>query len=268
MDISFFYNEKSGSGEIRGRQIGERLGAKLNPTSGYEDDICIYVKQIPAQKTKHTYVDIIDGDGLIAWLAKNRDVGIISTSLTSKRFLKECLERNDIVFLPEHHCNFEQDTRPNRPVVTVGTIGNAKGFNFNLDDMKKWFSDAGLNFIWSTDFRSREDVVAFYKKIDVQVCWRPHVTGAHSLLHNPLKLANGGSFGIPTVSFPEENFLTEFSGCFLPVNSVEEMISSVKNLSEEQRLYWYLSGKAFSRSRDYHIDVVAEMYKKFAEGVK
>ena len=44
--ISFFIGG-GGSGIIRGEQVAHKLGAKLNPTSGYEDDVCIYVKGIP-----------------------------------------------------------------------------------------------------------------------------------------------------------------------------------------------------------------------------
>ena len=29
---------------IRGNQMAEYLGGKLNPTEGYENDVCIYVK--------------------------------------------------------------------------------------------------------------------------------------------------------------------------------------------------------------------------------
>src|SRR3990167_7107951 len=32
------------SSMIRGDQIAEYLGAKVNPTEGYENDICIYIK--------------------------------------------------------------------------------------------------------------------------------------------------------------------------------------------------------------------------------
>jgi hypothetical protein len=43
MGISFF-TKKGGSGEIRGKQVAEYIGARLNPETNFEKDLCIYVK--------------------------------------------------------------------------------------------------------------------------------------------------------------------------------------------------------------------------------
>src|SRR5436309_1721406 len=75
------------SSMIRGEQIASYIGAKLNPTSKYENDICIYVKpHVPKGTTdfkfegKRAYVDIIDGWGLLPVLEKYPKVGVIACS--------------------------------------------------------------------------------------------------------------------------------------------------------------------------------------------
>ena len=57
------------SSMIRGDQIADYIGAKLNPSSGFEDDVCIYVKPHVERppfdfKGKKSYLDIVDGWGL------------------------------------------------------------------------------------------------------------------------------------------------------------------------------------------------------------
>ena len=81
--ISFFANGH-GSGEIRGRQMVEHLGAgaRLNPAEGYEDDVCIYVKRKPPDDfPKRSYLDILDASARLGWLEKHPGMGVIASSL-------------------------------------------------------------------------------------------------------------------------------------------------------------------------------------------
>jgi len=82
------------------------------------------------------------------------------------------------------------------------------------------------------------------------------------MLKNPLKLSNAGSFGIPTVAFPEENFVAEFDKCFLPANTVDEVVDSVYQLKTDQSLYNAMVSMARERAECYHISKVAEYYRK------
>lgn len=263
MNFSFFFKD-GGSGEIRGKQMGEFLGAKLNPKSEYENDVCIYVKHYPHNiVSKNTYVDIVDGVSLVSWLKENEKVKVITTSLTGKEYLEGELKR-DVIWIPEHHCNYENFLRKRNGVQTVGVIGNLKGFGLSISEMYLLFQEIGIDFVFNDSYTSRYDVSYFYMNIDVQICWRPHVNGAHAKLHNPLKLANACSFGVPTVAFPEDNFLKEFAGCFLPAESKEEIINIVKELKEYGDLYDEMSLIGIERARNYHIENVAKMY----EGLK
>jgi len=263
-DISFFFNPY-GAGEIDGRQIGEFLQAKLNPTAGYQDDICIYVKcQPPECLPEHSYVNIVDGVGLIGWLLRHPRVGVIATSKTAQEYLIEVLDR-DVQFIPEHHCNCERDKRTREEITTVGMIGNIKGFDCDLEYAKKRFNDIGMKFIWKSNYSNRFDVINFYKKIDIQINWRPHVSGVHAKLHNPLKLANAASFGIPTVSYPEENYVKEFSGYFLAPDKIEDLFDEVTILKNRPEYHQAYSELLLKKAEQYHIENVTKLYRQLQE---
>src|SRR3972149_3581238 len=74
------------SSTIRGDQIADQIGAKLNPTSGYENDVCIYIKPMVRKgedfkfEGRRAYIDIIDGHNLGGLVAKYPDVGAIVCS--------------------------------------------------------------------------------------------------------------------------------------------------------------------------------------------
>lgn len=265
-EISFFFQEK-GAGLIDGRQIGEYLGAKLNPREGYEEDVCIFVKQIPPEGFPAiSYVNVVDGVGLIPWIAQHPSVGIIVTSLTAQSFLARKLRRDDIVFIPEHHCNYSREKRTRIEVTTVGMIGNIKGFNYDLRQAAERFEGVDLKFVWKTNYSKREDVVDFYKGIDIQVNWRPHVKGTHAQLHNPLKLANAGSFGIPTVSYAEDNYEEEFRGYFYSVRDIDQLFKIVGCMKDNPSMYKSYADLSMIKSEYYHIENVARMYEILSGG--
>src|SRR3989304_8326463 len=57
--FSFFYG-RGGAGLIRGVQMAEYLGAKKNPTKGFKNDICTYVKiRPPDNHSKRSYLDLV-----------------------------------------------------------------------------------------------------------------------------------------------------------------------------------------------------------------
>ena len=97
--LTFFRkNRRDGSGKIRGQQVAEYLGAKLNPESGYEDDVCIYVKmQPPEDFPRHSYLDVIDGKQRVRWLLGHPRIGVIACSKSGHDYLTRRLGREDVV---------------------------------------------------------------------------------------------------------------------------------------------------------------------------
>jgi len=262
MQLSFFYKRTQPSGKIRGQQIADYLIAKHNPENGYENDVCIHVKKLmPETYPKNTFIDIIDSRTLVHWVAAHPDVGVIAISKTAQKYLKKKLGRQDVHFIPEHHCNFENIRRKPRKVTTVGYMGCRTGSVFP-EDMEERFAKIGLKFIYTRHYPTRQDVVDFYKTIDIQVMHKYNRSSAIWMLKNPLKLANAGSFGIPSVAYPEANFLEEFKDCFIEAETFDEMINQCRKLTENETFYQAVATKALARSRNYHIDKIAPLYKK------
>jgi hypothetical protein len=256
--ISFF-THSGGAGLIRGEQIANKLGAKLNPTSGYEDDVCIYVKSFPFPFIpKHTYIDIVEDSAGLRWAKKHPKVNLLASSDTIYDYLNNNLP-NRVSLIHQHHCNFERVVRLRKQVKVAGIIGNKASFQYNLDDLADRLAniDMELKILIKKKFDSREEVVDFYKQIDIQLVWRPESDG---VLRNPLKLVNALSFGIPTFAYPEKDFVAEFNDHFIQANTIVEMINWVdmfKRVRDFQKIFY---DKAIKKAEEYHIDHISKVY--------
>ena len=260
-EFSFFKNRRSNaSNEIRVNQISEFLGGKINPKEGYESDVCIYIKRIPPiNHPEKSYIDIIDQPSCIPWLLERSSIKVIAVSRITQKYISKIINR-DVIFLPQHHCNYLRESRDRDEVNVVGIIGSPDGecsYNGLFDRLKK----IGLNLIVCRNPRHRENVVSFYKNIDIQIAYRPQ-TLEWDKFHTSLKLVNASSFGIPTVAYPEKSYIEEFGGCFLSALSEEDLFMNIKKLKEEPFLYEDLSERAKLRTEKYHIENIAKLYQQ------
>lgn len=272
--FSFFYGAGS-AGNVRGKQIAKLLNAKENPTEGFENDICVYVKVLPKKVTKHTYIDVDDSTEAVEWLKTHKDTGVIANSLLSQAYLSELLKRKDIKVIPHAHVNWENWIRPDREVKTVGIIGSKTSFMHNIDDMKIRLASMGLKLVYNKDYwkhygdeegmsedQRRQKIVEFYKGIDIQIVWRPDNTFSMKQrpLKNPNKLVNAASFGIPTVSYPEEAFIDEWIGHFIQAGTIDEMVDWISKLKDNNNFYQVLSQEGLEHAQEYHVDRIKEKY--------
>lgn len=251
---------------IRADQIATQIGAKLNPESGYENDVCIYVKpHVPRgyeNKVKFEgkpYLDIIDGWGLGPVLNNYPEVTAIACSRTDYDTLLRMVD-NKVVFIPQHHCNFERIKRARNQITTVGVIGTKPAFVFLPADLKDRLAQRGMNLIEFSEFYTRQDIVDFYQMIDVQIVWRPY----RKKLANPLKIVNGASFGIPTIAL-DEPYFSELKGYYFPVSNLEDFLARLDDLRASPELYGDYSDRCFRRAEDYHIENVGKMYKNLQD---
>jgi len=236
--ISFFAN-RNGSGEIRGRQIAEHLGARLNPPDGYEGDVCVWVKrQPPDDHPGRTYLDVLDGEERIPWLKHHPEVGVIASSLSGRRYLEKALGR-PVVYIPQHHCNFERAVKIMQRPYKLGLVGG-----------KASVPPADWGVEWFGHLRTRVDVVAAYQMIDVQVIWR---CGTKPL-KNALKILNAASFGIPTVAYPEPGF-EEVDGYYYPATTREGVFDALAQIEAE-----HSAARLIARAEPYHISRIARLY--------
>jgi len=257
--ISFFYQLHMGSGICRGLQVSERMGARQNPESNYEDGICVWVKCIPEKITKRSYSDIVDGAGLIPIL-HNKPIKWIAYSEYQWHYLSLKLARNDIILIPHHHCNFENVIREEREVKTVGYVGLSKNLKAFPKDLKDRLKKVGLEFKTLIHPHCRKQVCEFLKGIDIQLTCR--VIKKKTGYDNVLKLTNGGAFKIPSIAFDSDVNKMSFKGGYASVKSIDDVIPVCKKLKEEKSFYEDLSEISHEMSLPYHIDKILPLYKQ------
>lgn len=271
MEITFFAKPawwaashgymKRVSSIIRADQIADRIGAKVNPESGYEDDVCIYVKPHIRDHAgykfagQRSYLDIIDGWKLIGSLRAQSKLVCIACSKKDK----ETLERetsSKIIFIPQHHCNFDRETKEHGDIKKIGLIGTASAGSFVPEELKQGIKDRGLELVEFAGFTDRLDIVDFYKNIDLQLVWRPY----KKWLANPLKIVNAASFGVPTIALDEPHF-AEVEGCYVPVKDIDGFFQNLEAIRSSSGMYEKIMQTCLLKAEDYHIDKIAEMYK-------
>lgn len=248
---------------IRGDQVADEIGAKYNPESGYENDVCIYVKPYVKKgddfkfEGRKAYIDIIDGHNLAHLAHKHPEVGVITCSEADYNLMKGELPRNEVVLIPQHHCNFENITRTRKEISRVGVIGTKNAFPFLPDGIKEELSNRNIELVEFSEFFTRQDIIDFYMSIDVQIVWRPY----KKILSNPLKLVNAASFGIPTIALDESAFW-ELGNTYIPVDDLEGFLKSLDDLRNNPSLYEHYSNQLIGIAKNYHISAIGERYKE------
>jgi hypothetical protein len=241
---------------IRGEQIAKQLGAKYNPVDGYQNDICVYVKgRNLAEMPDGSYIDILD-----SWFIPRRAGGypnlkIITASTPTFQNVATRLGAN-CVLIPQHHCNFDREVRGRKAIEVVGYIGSKSAFSLPVDEISSRLNDLGLKFVTSFSYKSREEVVEFYRNIDIQICWDE----VDTIWRQPLKLANAASFGIPTVANRHIGW-EDFDGIYVAVSTVDELIKQV-GLLRDACSYAMCFDWLVEAAEKYHIENIAKLYKE------
>lgn len=264
--FSFFKLDNCAGCTIRADQVSEYLeNAKVNPTEGYENDVCIYsVIKPPEDHPENCYWDMNDIFPFVDWAMENPEVKIITLSNPARDFVASVLGRNDVICLPQHHCNFDREVRQRDEVRTVGIVGGMRSYEGDKIFLRHLLEDMGIRYVECIHPRTRSAVVDFYRRVDIQIVYRPgkYNSRGPGFLSSSLKLTNASSYGIPTVSLPEKAFVDEFDGCFLAVNSRDELLKGIKKLKDDPVFYKELSEKARERAEKYHIENIVKLYQQ------
>lgn len=247
---------------IRADQVAEALGAKLNPKSGYENDICVYVKPNLDSNSdvkfvgKSNYLDIIDEIGYVNVLKKHPDVSAIV--LSERDYINLSTEgiTNKIYLIPQHHCNFERFVRTRKKIMKAGVIGHAKAFDFLPPELGSELKKRGIELMTFSSFFTRKDIVDFYKKIDIQIVWRPY----KKRLANSIKIVNAASFGIPTLALDESHF-KDLGNCYIGVQRLSQLFNELDLLIKHPSRYKAFSNLCIKKAEEYHIENIAKLYK-------
>lgn len=273
-DLVFVGNPWASS-EIRGRQIAERMERKFigfneaHTVNTNDPIVAIKLAFESPERFQRIFVDVVDGFGVIPHYYNHSNVRFIAISELAKDFLKlrGC---ENVVVIPEHHCNFERFTRDaSNEIKTIGFIGYPNRFGLPPEAVAERMIAEGFRYLHKTDFKDRKEVCEFYKEIDIQITFGdPRTTSSMQMppeLKNPLKLENAGSFKIPTVGYPEPNYELEFANAYLPAYSLDEIIDLCKMLRGNEKIYNLYAERAYRKAKEYHIDKVIELYRRLED---
>lgn len=250
------------SSRIRAEEMSEYLGAKLNPKEGFENDICIHVKPRDFSKVRDgDWVDILDGVDLVSKIKARPKVKAIAASRCSFEYFKKLLP-NELVLIPSHHVNIDRVRRERTEASIGGFTGVPSPAGFELyRDIAERVKKVGFDFKTCWDYKTRQDAVDFYKSIDLFIYaeW----IGGDSPFKIPTKMMNAGSFGVPAISISPTDLQgnEEIKGYFVRVNSLEELLPAVERF-KDPAYYGEWVDKVLTKSEEYHISRIAELYRK------
>lgn len=248
---------------IRADQIAEILGAKLNPVKGYKSGICIYLKpELDGNgelnfEGKSNYIDMVDGYYYIPLLRNHPELKAIVVSERDYINLSTENLKNEIYLIPQHHCNFERVVRNRNKIKTIGIIGTKVAFRYIPLELKVGLAQRQIQLLEFSEFFTRQDIIDFYQKIDVQLVWRPY----KKRFANPLKIVNAASFGIPTIALDESHF-KDLGNCYIGVGRVSQFFSELDLLINHPSRYEAFSKLCIKKSEEYHIENIAKLYKQ------
>jgi hypothetical protein len=244
------------SGETRGAQIAEYLGAKMNPDS-YEG-LCIFVKGYRMEHAKDgDYVDF--SDEVFETLAPKLrpELNVIAHSQYAYEFLKPKLP-NKIVLIPQQHINWENEGRTKNEKLVCGYIGRPSNISVEIqNEIRKTLKKIGIEFEICFEWETRQDAIDFYKRIDVLVI------GGYGKLPDPwqitpTKMINAASFGVPSLSFFRSGY-KEFEGYYTQFKTMDDLVREIEKFRDDVYYYSY-SQIIKEKAKEYHISKIANAY--------
>lgn len=241
---------------IRGEQIAQYLGCEYNPTERKGNNIAVHVKPSHIEEVRDgDWVDVLDNFQLLRRLKSRPEVGIIFCSQYHYDLFYEQYPKS--VMIPHHHCNFDREVRTRKEITTVGHIGSLRGVDIPFEVIEERLAKIGMTFIENHKFSCREDSVAFYKTIDIQLVWKED----GFIEHTPMKVVNAASYGIPSVSKHCENY-REIEGFYDAVEpNLDVLFTEIEKL-KDPAYYNSWSEKLIPEMERYHISNIAPLYEK------
>ena len=260
--ISFFTRTDMGrlSSRIRGEELAHYLRARFNPTSGYEQDVCIWVKPGDMGRVRNgDYVDFLDGGRFSKVLKYRPEVKVIAASLYSYVYLKDFL-KNPMVYIPQHHLNYDRLKRERNEIKMAGYIGGDPPVAIKqYQAMGQALKKIGWHFITCFNFKNRQEAIDLYRKIDLLIIagWE---WGDVYPFKIPTKLINAFSFGIPVIAYPLKAY-QEIEGDYVPINNLEELLAAAEQFKDPE-YYNQWPDKLMKVAEPYHISHIAEKFKE------
>lgn len=248
------------SARIRGEEVVEYLGGKFNAATRKRDDVCIFVKPRHLQPVKDgDYVDLLDDLKVIPHLKEHPKVKVIAMSEVHYKYLKKLLT-NEIVLIPHHHINFERAKRTRNKTLVGGIIGSPSRVAYEItQEIKNGLAKIGVDFTTCFDYKTRQDMVSYYKKIDFLVIFNLNSNDRNEFYRHPAKIINAASFGIPSLAQPIAGY-QEVEGFYIPIETVDDIVREVEKL-KDKNYYNQWSRKLIKEAEKYHISKTSKLYQ-------
>ncbi|MBI2049658.1 hypothetical protein HYT32_02010 [Candidatus Roizmanbacteria bacterium] len=245
------------SSRVRAEEIAEYLGAKLNPTEGYKNDTCIYVKHYRLDQVRDgDYLDVLDDLYTTNLLKTRPKIKIIAMSKPHMEYLRGIL-KNKIIYIPHHHVNHERFRRRRKKIINCGYVGSNSRYNVRINrEIGKRLSRIGLNFKPLFNFKTRKDIINYYKTIDLQIIG--HFRNLDVPYYHQTKIVNAMSFGIPTIASQRLGY-RDVEGFYIPINNMDELMAEAEKMKDSVR-YKEWPDKIIAESEKYHISEIAKLY--------
>lgn len=248
------------SSRIRGEEVAQHLGLRMNPQVREADEVCIFLKPRHLTYVKDgDYVDILDNFQAITELKQRPKVKVIAMSDVHYNYLKKEL-KNEITLIPHHHINFERHKRKRNETLVGGMIGTPSDMIFEIaENLKDVLARVGIEFTTCFDFKTREDMIEYYKKIDFLVIWYiDDIYERDDFRRHPAKIINAASFGIPTLGQPISGY-REVEGFYIPIETLGDIVREAQKFKDED-YYNQWSERLIKESEKYHISNIGKLY--------
>ncbi len=246
---------------VRGTQILTRGGKQLLKVKAL---VCIKTVYKNLSSNISVYIDLVDSDKAISEISKDPTLSIITLTPSGRDYIAARVP-NRVIVIPDHHCNNNNIVRTRTTVDTIGYCGNKLGLQLDVEELQAQLEAHGFKFLQlDTGLASTtlSDILNFYKSIDINLLFRkPYYLPSHPPeMRSCLKLTNAGSFGIPTIAYPELLLQKEAPGMYLPAKTIPEIVNLCKLLQEDTKLYEDWQDRSIAFSKPYHIDNIIKNY--------
>ncbi len=291
--LVFFTNRSNEqSAYCFGNLIAERMGMPIDipRTELQPDDTLIMVKCVfedirkMMQYVKKVYYMIGCG-----WVHFHQyvwpGIGFIMSTPRACTVYQSYYPRNEVIWIPLAHSNFENLTRPlDRPVKRAVSVGTRSSFpDKEWFDFKQKIEDKGFEAVREIipDDKRGESAKGdkfrrfcrdFWLNGDIAVSFRPTVNESKGhvelRLKPPNKLNGAGSCRVPSVAYPEFCFVENINkkGCYLIATTIDMMVEQCCNLRDDKKLYARIANQAYEDAQEYHIDKVIPYYENLLNG--
>lgn len=282
------------SGEIRGRQIAERLhwadaSARFtdihNPQWNVieQNKVALLVRtwegNVASELKRRGHVvgyeiaDMPVGDAvfrgaevkdLSAYAHPECDFFVVNNSV-QKADLELVTDKPTYV-IPHHSVNFDKNAAPyNSTPRKVGYVGLPEQLSAK-DEIAELCKKRGAEF-FSVHPNTREECDGVFRNLDIGVVFaendvmmRPRVVELMKRYKPNVKLTNFQSYGIPAICTPYESYKEHGDGACTFVNTKDEMLDALDRLLSDASFRLVESNKAYAVGKRFHIDEVAKIY--------